>query len=87
MSTLDLWLMLMTPGGCLLGGWSIYWARGQDHPVRMLWGRRLFIVTLLLLGFMTLVAACTHARALAPLGLIAGLLVVGMLWETVERQS
>jgi hypothetical protein len=83
-STLDLWLMLMTPGGCLLGGWSIYWARGQDHPGRILWGRRLFIVTLLLLGFMTFVAACARAKGLAPLGLIAGLLVVGMLWESKQ---
>lgn len=81
MSTLELCLLLMTPGGCLLGGWSIYWARGQDHPRLMLWGRRLFIVTLLFLGVLTLIAACAHARGLAPLGLIAGLLVVGMLWE------
>jgi hypothetical protein len=80
-STLDLCLLLMTPGSCLLGGWSIYWARGQDHPRLMRWGRRLFIATLLLLGTLTLVAACTHSRGLAPLGLIAGLLVVGMLWE------
>jgi hypothetical protein len=83
---LELWLLLMTPGGCLLGGWSIYWARGQDHPIRMLWGRRLFIVTLLLLGFTSLLAAQAHARGLAPLGLIAMFLVVGMLWETVERR-
>jgi hypothetical protein len=81
-STLDVWLMFMTPGGCLLGGWSIYWARGQSHPGRMRWGRRLFTVTLLLLGFFTLVAACAHARGLAPLGLIAMLLVIGMLLET-----
>ena len=84
MSMLDLWLMLMTPGGCLLGGWSIYWARGQEHPGRMLWGRRLFIITLLLLGLSTLVAACAHARGLAPLGLLAGLLVVVMLWESKQ---
>jgi len=83
-STLDLWLFLMTPGGCLLGGLSIYWARGQDHPGLMLWGRRLFIVTLLALGSMTLVAACAHARGLAPLGLIAGFLVIGMLWESKQ---
>jgi len=86
-STLDLWLTLLTPGGCLLGGWSIYWARGQDHPVRMLWGRRLFIVTLLLLGFMILIAAWTRARGLAPLGLSAGFLVIGMLWETVDKRQ
>jgi len=80
-STLDLLLMLMTPGGCLLGGWSIYWARGQSHPGLILWGRRLFIITLLLLGSLTWIAAWAHAHGLAPLGLVAGLLVVGMLWE------
>jgi hypothetical protein len=80
-STLDLWLMLMTPGGCLLGGWSIYWARGQ-HPARIIWGRRLFIVTLLTLGLLAVMAACARARGLAPLGLIAGFLVIGMLWES-----
>lgn len=85
MSTLDLCLMVMTPGGCLLGGWGIYWARGQDHPVRMLWGRRLFTITLLALGILSLVAALAQARGLAPLGIIACLLVVGMLWE--GRQS
>jgi len=51
----------------------------------MLWGRRLFILTLLLLGITILAAALTHARGLAPLGLIAGFLVIGMLWETVDR--
>ena len=79
---LDLWLVLMTPGGFLLGGWSIYWARGQDHPVRIRWGHYLFIITLLLLGLSTLIGALARAPGLAPLGLIAGLLVVGMLWES-----
>ena len=87
MSTLDLWLMLMTPGGCLLGGWSIYWARGQAHPIRMLWGRRIFTATLVLLGITILLAALARARGLAPLGLIAVFLVIGMLWETVERRQ
>lgn len=81
MSTLDLWLMVMTPGSCLLGGWSIYWARGQDHPGRIRWGRRLCVLTLVLLGILTIIAAWTHAAGLTPLGLIAGFLVVGMLWE------
>lgn len=82
MSTLDLWLMLMTPGSCVLGGWSIYWARGQDHPGRIRWGRRLFILTLLVLGLFTVIAACAHASGLTPLGLVAGFLVIGMLWES-----
>ena len=84
MSTLDLCLLLMTPGGCLLGGWSIYWARGQDHPVRVIWGRFLFTITLLALGLLAVIAACAHARGLAPLGLIAGFLVIAMLWESKQ---
>ena len=87
MSMLDLWLTLMTPGGCLLGGWSIYWARGQDHPGRILWGKRLFIVTLLLLGVTSLIAALTHAPGLAPLGLSAGFLVIAMLWEINSKAT
>jgi hypothetical protein len=82
LSTFDIWLFFMTPGSCLLGGWSIYWARSHDHPGRMLWGRRLFIMTLLLLGILTLAAAWTHAPGLAPLGLVAGFLVIAMLWES-----
>ncbi len=85
MSLLDLCLMLMTPGGCLLGGWSIYWTRGQEHPGRILWGKRLFVVTLLMLGITSLLAALAHARGLAPVGLCAGFLVIAMLWEIHPR--
>ena len=64
MSTLDLCLLFVTLGGCLLGGWGIYWARGQDHPVRILWGQRLFTCTLSNLGLMTLVAAFARTQGL-----------------------
>ena len=84
MSILDYCLLVLTPVGCLVGGWSIYWARGQDHPRLILWGKRLFIFTLLLFGLLAFLAACAHARGLAPLGISAGLLVVGMLWESAE---
>jgi hypothetical protein len=84
-STLDLWMMFLTPGGCLLGGWSIYWTRGQDHPRRILWGKTLFVGTLLLLGITALVGAVSRASGLAPLGLCAGFLVIAMLWEIQPR--
>ena len=42
---------------------------------------REFVVTLLSLGGMALFAAIVHADGLAPLGLLSGLLIVGMLWE------
>jgi hypothetical protein len=53
----------------------------------MLWGRRIFTATLVLLGITILLAALARARGLAPLGLIAVFLVIGMLWETVERRQ
>ncbi len=56
-------------------------ARGQDHPGRILWGHRLFVVTFVLLGIMSVIAALAHARGLASLGLIAGFLLVGMLCD------
>ena len=49
---------------------------------RTWWGRRIFIATLLSLGGTALVAALAHADGLSPLGLLAGMLIVGMLWET-----
>src|SRR5688500_7403911 len=41
------WLALT---GAFVGGWSIYWARHADSPVRARWGQRLFLADLLLLG-------------------------------------
>ncbi len=81
MSTLDLCLLFVTPAGFLLGGWAIYWARGQDHPVLRHWGHWLFTSTISVMGFLALVAAVVKANGLAPLSVTSGLLVVGMLWE------
>jgi hypothetical protein len=50
-------------------------------PRRAAWGRRLFVLTLLGLGVGVLIAARSRADALTPLGLAAGLLVVGMVCE------
>ena len=68
--------------GLLLGSCSIYWVKVKPCPARALWGRRLFVVTLLSLGGMALFAAIARAEGLAPLGLLSGLLIVGMLWES-----
>jgi hypothetical protein len=74
-------LLLLTCAGVSLGLWTIWWARASRHPVQAAWGRGLFVCILVCLGVAGLVAAGLRTAALAPLGLCAGLLVVGMLWE------
>lgn len=68
--------------GLVLGVCSIYWVKAQPGPRHARWGRRLFVVALLILGGVGLFAALMHADGLAPLGLTSGLLIVGMLWES-----
>ena len=82
MSLFDAILFIATPLVCLSGIWSIYWARSDISPLRTSLGRQLFIVTLLGFGGIGLFAALARANGLAPLGLVAGLLVVCMLWES-----
>jgi hypothetical protein len=45
-------------------------------------GRILFVGTLLLLGAVMQLAAFYQAEGIVPLGLLAGLLLVLMLWES-----
>ncbi len=80
MAHLELVFMFLTIAGSILGGMSIYWVR-SEHPLARL-GRRLFVGTLLAFGGIGAVAAMLHAEALLPAGLLAGFLVIGMLWET-----
>jgi hypothetical protein len=80
-SLLDLSLLVATVVGVIVGLWAICWARGSRDPERMVWGRRLCVGTLVCLGLCAVVAAACQADALAPLGLSAGLLVVGMVGE------
>ena len=77
----ELAVLCATLAGLLVGICSIYWVRVRPCPRRACWGRRLFVVTLLSLGGMAFFAAVMHADGLAPLGLLSGLLIVGMLWE------
>ncbi len=78
----ELTVLLATLVGLMLGAWSIYWVRVRPCVHRAKWGRRLFVVTLLILGGIAFLAAVAHADGLAPLGLLSGLLIVGMLWES-----
>jgi hypothetical protein len=78
---IELWLAFLTLAFLFLGGFSISLARTEDNDIRAWWGRCLFIFVLLSLGATGLIGAFLHAEGLAPLGLLAGLLVVAMLWE------
>ena len=66
----------------LLGALGIMWGRCSNCPHRTFLGRAVFIGTLLLLGGAMQFAAFYQADGIIPLGLLAGLLVVAMLWET-----
>jgi hypothetical protein len=78
----ELTVLIATLVGFLMGVCCIYWVKVRPSARRALWGRRLFVVTLLSLGGMALFAALVHADGLAPLGLLSGMLTVGMLWES-----
>ncbi len=78
----DLCIWCLTMVGIVLGAWSIYWVRSEHSALRVLWGRRLFVATLLKLGGTGFVAVFERAGSLAPLGIVSVLLVVAMLWET-----
>jgi hypothetical protein len=80
-TALDHLFLAVTVAGVLVGVWAICWARGSTDPARVAWGRRLCVLTLLGLGAGGLAAAGCRADALAPLGLSAGLLVVGMVGD------
>jgi hypothetical protein len=80
---IELWLAVLTVCCIVLGGLSIYWVKADD-ALRSWWGRRLFVGTLMIMGVTGLAGACLQAEGLAPLGLVAGFLVVAMLWETPD---
>jgi hypothetical protein len=87
MPHLEGWLFFLSLAGLIVGGWSICWARTHPKRVRGAWGRRLFVVTLIVLGGSGLVAACTRAENLASLGLLAGFLLIAMLWESPSKPA
>ena len=82
MTSFEILLLVLALACVLLGGFSICCARTHPDHGTARWGRRVFLLVLLGLGATILVAAVVRADGLAPLGLVAGLLVVGMLWES-----
>jgi hypothetical protein len=81
MRNLELWLFGFTLIGLLAGTWGITWARTAPGRGRASWGRLLFVFTLLLLGGASLLAAFHRAEGLVYLGLLAGGLVLLMVWD------
>jgi hypothetical protein len=80
MDHLEFWLWILAIAGLPLGVWSVCWARGEEG--RAWWGRRIFVGTLLVLGASGLVGAIAQADGTITLGLLAGFLLIAMLWET-----
>jgi hypothetical protein len=78
----ELAVLIATFTGLATGSCSIYWVKVNPTSRQARIGRRLFILTLLALGTVALAAALMRADGLAPLGLLSGMLIVGMLWES-----
>src|SRR5262249_730896 len=74
-------LIALTLFCLIVGGLGILWCRASSCPHRTCLGRMLFGGTLLLIGAGLQLAAFYEAEGLIPLGLLAGFLVVAMLWE------
>lgn len=81
MPDLEIYLLIIALFGLIFGTWAIVLARGRRGPFPVFCGRILFVFNLLSIGGSSLVAASHRADGLVPLGLLAGGLVVGMLWE------
>jgi hypothetical protein len=83
---LDVWLCALLAVCIVAGGWAILITRVGREEHGGAWGRGLFVGTLFVLGGCTMVAAFHRAESLVPLGLVSGVLVVGMLWESPARR-
>ncbi|MEI7683793.1 MAG: hypothetical protein WCL32_02115 [Planctomycetota bacterium] len=86
MTSLNFAAMGVAIGGFLLGGICLYLVHCPCCVLAKI-GRRLFVAALLALGALGLIAAMAFHEGLAPLGLLAGLLVVAMLWETPAAET
>jgi hypothetical protein len=87
MSGFEICLFLLTILAVLVGSWAIFWARNVEDTARQFWGRCIFVGTLFFLGAGALIAAWQKADGLVPLGLCAGFLVIGILWESPVETS
>ena len=85
---LELGVLFLTLLNAGVGVLSVYWARSDSPSWRCRSGCILFSVNLVALGIAGVVAALARAQGLPPLGLVAGLLIVAMMWErpVAERE-
>lgn len=84
MATINLVLLFLSLTIVILAAISIGWARGDANDRSTRIGRWLFTLSLLALGGIAILAALLRSDALAPMGLLSGLLLVGMFWESPE---
>src|SRR5271154_3370599 len=80
----NLFFFLLTLAGFLQGGWHLCWARCDHNSSRGWWARRLGFGALCCLGATGLLSAGVRSTWLVPLALLAGFLIVAMLWESPE---
>lgn len=81
MATFNLLLLSLSLALVLLAACGIYLARGEASQTKTRIGRWLFTLCFLGLGVIAIVSALTYADALAPLGVLSGLLIAGMSWD------
>ena len=81
----ELWLLALALVGLVLGVWGILWGRFSQTKNRGLVGRTMFVAAIVFLAASSSVAAFHRAEGLVPLGLTAGFLVIGMLWELPQH--
>lgn len=80
MTPLQLCQIGLALGGLVLGISCLFLVHCSCRKLSRI-GRRLFMASLVALGAGGMIAAMIYSDGLAPLGLLAGLLVVAMLWE------
>ena len=81
MTSLTILVIGLAVGSFLIASSCLFLVRCECTVIAKV-GRRLFIVALLTLGGVGMAAALARHEGLAPLGLLAGLLIVAMLWES-----
>jgi hypothetical protein len=86
MPELEVWLFALALVGLVIGAWGILWARCSQIRQRSSWGQSIFVASIVVLAGSSSVAAFHRAEGLVPLGLTAGFLVIGMLWEVPAQK-
>lgn len=80
----EIWILPAVVASLFLCGWHLCWAHVDPATSRGWWARHLGIGAVIALGCTGLAAALLRSSWLFPLGLIAGLFIVVMLWESPE---